>query len=180
MEHYFLAIALLFSSYDEEYSPVFSAIGPTIQVIAIEREILDYREIRYVLTRPEDFKSDLRLLQRRNKELINAPYTSDSARLPERVLVNEFLKFNREYRSNLSALKEIDLVNTETITTTISETDKLYQVWDLIRDCRCEYYYISVRRLALKKLFELIGPNNYYSGQYPPYVPFYRFRRIGE
>src|SRR5262245_32582518 len=55
------------------------------------------------------------------------------------------------------------------------ETDRLYGVWDAARDARCEFYYVTVRRQALKKLKEMIGDNAYALGELPPYVPEWRF-----
>jgi hypothetical protein len=33
----------------------------------------------------------------------------------------------------------------------IRETDTAYRTWDAIRDARCDFYYVSVRRLAAKR-----------------------------
>jgi hypothetical protein len=60
----------------------------------------------------------------------------------------------------------------------LQETDRLYQVWDAVRDARCDYYYVTVRRQALKRLRELIGDEAYYSASFPPCVPFWRFQQI--
>ena len=59
-----------------------------------------------------------------------------------------------------------------------AEVDRLYQIWDTTRDARCEYYYIHVRRGALKKLRDAVGEEAYYSGTLPPHVPVWRFARI--
>jgi hypothetical protein len=56
------------------------------------------------------------------------------------------------------------------------ETDRLYQVWDAVRDARCDYYYVNVRRQALERLRELVGDEAYYSGDLPPCVPLWHFR----
>ena len=58
----------------------------------------------------------------------------------------------------------------------LQETDRLYQVWDKVRDARCPYYYVTVRRQALKQLRELVGEDSYYSGNLPPCVPLWHFR----
>ena len=41
-----------------------------------------------------------------------------------------------------------------TVRSAMKETDRLYHVWDAVRDSRCDYYYVTVRRQALKKLKE--------------------------
>jgi len=145
---------------------------------AFDAEILDERETRYVLTRAEDFESDLKMLQWRYKELTDAPFISDSFRFPDRTVVSELLVSNRGYRNYLEMRKPMELANFWWFHDAMSETDQLYQIWDLVRDARCEYYYVTVRRSALKKLRDLLGDDSYYEGYLPPYVPLWRFARI--
>ena len=58
----------------------------------------------------------------------------------------------------------------------LAETDRLYLVWDAVRDARCDFYYVTVRRQALKKLRDLVGDEAYATGELPPNVPTWRFR----
>jgi hypothetical protein len=60
----------------------------------------------------------------------------------------------------------------------MQETEHLYQVWDTVRDARCDYYYVTVRRQALKKLRKMLGVDDYYFGKLPPPVPLWRFQEI--
>ena len=76
--------------------------------------------------------------------------------------------FNRAYRQHLGLRQPVELARWWDLRTALQETDHLYQVWDNVRDARCEYYYVTVRRQALKKLREMIGENAYYQGQMPP------------
>ena len=39
----------------------------------------------------------------------------------------------------------------------------------------CEYYYVTVRRQALKRLRHMVGHDDYFAGILPPYVPLWRF-----
>ncbi len=55
------------------------------------------------------------------------------------------------------------------------ETDRLYKVWDAVRDARCEFYYVSVRRQALMRLKDMLGEDDYRSTNLPPNVPVWRF-----
>src|SRR5262245_8018610 len=75
-----------------------AAVRPALQKLAVRLEILDPREVRYVLARPEDLPSDLKLLQRRFHDLHAAPPLGDCLRFPDRSLVNDLLTFNRAYR----------------------------------------------------------------------------------
>ena len=83
---------------------------------------------------------------------------------PDRTLINDMLAFNRAYRQHLDNRQAMELSNAWELHEMLLEADRLYQIWDLVRDTRCDYYYVTVRRQALKKLKELIGDQAYYSG----------------
>jgi hypothetical protein len=151
-------------------------VQAALQKLAVEWEILDPRETRYVLARPEDFENDLNLLRRRYQDLKNAPKLNDCQRFPDRGTVNELLAFNRSYRRHLDARQPLEQDRSDGLRAALQETDWLYQVWDAVRDARCEYYYVTVRRQALKRLQTMLGPDSYTAGQLPPFVPLWRFQ----
>jgi hypothetical protein len=159
-------------------SGLFDTIKGPIQSLAVKWEILDPREARYILARQEDFSADLNLLRRRYRELSGAPAVADSRRLPERPLVNDLLAFNRAYRQHIDVRQPLELIHWWELRTALQETDRLYQVWDAVRDARCDYYYVTVRRQALKRLRDLIGEEAYYGANLPPCVPLWQFQRI--
>lgn len=146
--------------------------------LAIEWEILDPRETRHILARQEDFWNDIQELRRRYQELADAPPLADALRFPERAIVNELLVFNRAYRKYLEDRQPIDPVHAHQLRAVQQEVDDLYQIWDAVRDARCDYYYVKVRRQALKRLRELLTPEVYQRGELPPHVPTWRFQRI--
>jgi hypothetical protein len=129
---------------------VYGAVRPALQAVALQWEILDSREVRYVLTRPEEFASDLKLLRQRYRDLAQAPPLRDSTRFPPRSVVSDWLAFNRAYREHLETRQSVDLAHGRDLREVIQETDCLFQVWDTIRDVQCEGYYVTVRRQALK------------------------------
>ncbi len=159
-------------------SPVYTALRRTCQEVAVRWEILDPREVRYILARPEDFTADLNLLRRRYQDLDDAPPLADCLRFPDRDTINEFLAFNRAYRQHLCNRQPLELAHWWELRAAIQETDQLYQIWDTVRDARCDYYYVTVRRQALKKLRQQLGPDAYYKSQLPPHVPLWRFREL--
>jgi hypothetical protein len=179
---YLLALQLLTSpadAIDLHAEPRnYMALRPALQRLSIHWEILDPREVRYVLTRPEDFSSDVNLLRRRYCDLADAPALCDCQRFPGRDVVNELLSFNRAYRQYLGSRQPIDLARWWDFRAALQETDYLYQVWDTLRDARCEYYYVTVRRRALKKLREMLGEEAYFNGELPPHVPLWRFQEL--
>lgn len=178
---FLIIVTLLTSPID---APVPCDLCPTrelrdaMQIVAVQWEILDPREVRYVLTREEDFEADVRLLRRRYHELLGAPSLSDGNRFPERGAISDMLAFNRAYRQSLDSRLAVELVRWWELQEAVQETDRLYAVWDLVRDARCDYYYVTVRRGALKRLRDMVGPELYYSGNMPPYVPLWRFQVI--
>jgi len=180
---YALAVALLTTCPDlPDNAPPPGAdhllsVRQAAQDVATAWEVLDPREGKYVLARPEDFAADLKLLRRRVADLGEAPPLHDAQRFPERALVNDLLAFNRAYRQNVDALRPLDVGHAEELEAVLAEIDHLYQVWDLVRDARCEYYYVTVRRQALKKLRDLLGDEAYSAGALPPHVPVWRFAR---
>ncbi len=179
---YLVAIALLTGAPNTPeplaHTETFVSLHSALQTVAMEWEILDPREVRYVLARPEDFEADLNLLRRRYADLADAPPLSDCERLPDRATINDLLAFNRSYRQHMDACQPVRMAYSWEFRTAIQETDQLYQVWDTARDARCEYYYVTVRRQALKKLRELIGNEAYNTCQMPPYVPLWRFQSV--
>lgn len=157
---------------------LFDTVRLPLQVIAIEWQILDYREVRYVMARRDDFSTDLNLLRRRRIELADAPMVQDAARFPDRTTVQEYLAFNRGYRQHLDVRQPGEPSRYWAIHEALAETDYLYEVWDTVRDCQCAYYYQTVRRQALKKLRGMLGPKDYYAGELPPYVPTWQFTNV--
>lgn len=140
-------------------------------------EVMDERELRYTLVKPEEFLSDLRMLENRVKDLADAPFICDTIILPDRTLVNELLMFNRAHLKYLNDCKQLYHYRKD-IQDAIQETELLYQVWDCVRDARCEYYYVHIRRQALKKLEGFLGPICDPKFQLPPHVPIWRFTHL--
>lgn len=176
---YLLAVTLL-TTPPEAFEPLpdpeqWAELQEALIEIAIEWELLDPRETRYVFARLEDFDDNLNLIRRRYRDLCGAPKLADGARFPDHRVVNEMLCQNRCYRRHLEARQAIDQDRTESLRAALREVDDLYQVWDAVRDARCEYYYVAVRRQALKRLQAMLSEDEYADGQLPPHVPLWRF-----
>ena len=154
------------------------AIWPTMQSIAVQWEIMDPREARYMLNRPGEFAADLKILRRRFADLRDAPPLHDAMGFPDRTLINDLLAFNRAYHMHVDNLQTLELAYWWELRETLQENQRLYEVWDTVRDARCPYYHVTVRREALKKLRCMLGYQAYSSGRLPPHVPIWRFRRI--
>jgi hypothetical protein len=173
-----IAFALLASPPDvlelPEAPKLHPPLAPALRAMALHWELLDPREVGYVLAQADDFAGDLKLLQGRFQELAAAPALAECKRLPSREMAGDLLAFNRTYRDSLTNRLALDMVHADELRAALTETDQLYRIWDMVRDARCEYYYITYRRQALQQLLELVGPQAFYSGQLPPHVPMWR------
>lgn len=155
-----------------------ASVQAALHQAAIELEILDRRETGYVLAKPEDYQDDLDFLRKRRAALADAPLLAESERLPDRRTIGEYIRFNRAFRKTLDTRLIWEADRADLIGEAIRETDRLYSTWDAIRDARCDFQYVTVRRLALKKLRDHIGEKAYEEGEMPPYVPDWRFVRV--
>lgn len=152
-----------------------AVVQASVQKLAIDWEILDPRETRYILARPDEFGIDVNLLRRRYLDLKDVPRLADAQRLPDRHTAADLLQFNRGFRKTLDSRRILETDRTDDWLQVIRETDRLYQVWDAVRDARCDFYYVTVRRQALRKLKDLLGEEDWESAKLPPAVPTWRF-----
>jgi hypothetical protein len=146
-----------------------------LQTQAIRAELLDPREAKYTFSRPEDLAEDLSGLVRRWYALRDAPPAHDAMGWPTRDHCNNMLAFNRQYQQHLEQAKLCYAERSGDIDEAIQQCNACWRTWDLIRDARTEYYYIHVRRAALRDLRQQIGFAAYYSGRLPPIVPLALF-----
>lgn len=145
--------------------------------VGLDLQVLDKREERYMFSKVDEFRSDLNITRRRFHDLANAPFVEESCVLPERSTVNELLVFNRAYKQHLENRLAF-YPHSNDLRDARDETEALYQIWDCVRDATCEYYYIHIRRQALKKLVDILGPDYYIEVRKLPHVPLWRFTYI--
>ncbi len=143
---------------------------PNVLALAAAAEVLDSREKGFVMG--QDLLGDLTILQGRYAEFSRAPLLQEAEMFPDRKLINEMLALNRHCRNQLMERRKIDLVHSEEIILLIQQLDSRYQVWDAIRDSRCDYYYVTVRRQSLALLKDLIGAESFYMGRMPSVLPY--------
>ena len=151
------------------------AIQAAVQQLAVQWEILDKAETKYIFADPKDFAVDLEILRHRYVDLADAPKSADAFRFPDRRVSAEMIQFNRAFRNSLSVRQSAEADRIDDLSEAARETDRLYHVWDAARDARCDYYHVTVRRQALKKLKTMLGDEAYATGSLPPNVPTWRF-----
>lgn len=154
------------------------AVQAALKHTAIEWEILDPRESRYVLVKIEDFQEDLDFLRKRRAELEDAPRIVDALRLPEREAINQGIRFNRAFHKQLETRMTWEADRVGLIREVIEENERLYRIWDALRDAKSDLHYVTTRRIALMRLRDQIGSEAFENAELPPYVPEWRFARI--
>lgn len=156
----------------------FEALAKAGQTVALSQGWMDERETRYTLTRPDDWQADLDTIRRRREELADAPPLSDVHRLPPRDDLIAAIEFNRRFRRRVWERADLELDRSEALREVVAEADLIYAVYDAARDARCEFYYSTVRRQALKRLRNLLGDAAYNRCELPPCVPLWRFNEL--
>jgi hypothetical protein len=120
---------------------------------------------------------DIQLIRLRNRCLHNAPRICEVLNLPSRETAAAFRNFNREFRNRLAERVKSNQGGwqNDELTIVLGEADQQFAVWSAIYEARSDSYYLTVKREALKKLRILIGDEAYYSHNFPPCVPYWRF-----
>src|SRR5262249_32657542 len=166
-----LAVLIAPAGCGEPFSaPEHACVWRTVQEIALSLELLDPREARYVLSRDGDFDAGVPPVRRRAAELRDAPLIADPWRFPPAETACRQLSFNRTFHRNLS-LRRDALGAQPGFDEALAEAERLYKVWDAVRDAASEFYYVSVRRQALAQVRQMIGDDAYHKGQLPPPIP---------
>lgn len=172
-----LAACALLSAPPDAPCPDFhpSRLAPLRQA-ALRLELLDERE--YAPQDPMEWPGHVEMLRCRWRDLHAAPHLSECRRFPDAMTCANFCAENRAFRQHLCNRRDLDVLHREEIDAVIEECDQLYRAWDLIRDSRCSYYYMTVRRQALLDLRNLLGLRAFYRGELPPALPVWRLPRV--
>ena len=188
-----IAMILLFSNDgipQDLVSPNKPEIREACRKIAIEEEWLDEREEVYdindgwkmykIFQNEDNFSDDLIMMQKRRQDLESCPKLSDVYLFYMPIFyIQECKSFNRKH---LDWLESAWLLNTDRrarFRDAIEETKSLYNIYDTLETAKSDNYNVNERRMALKKLKNLIGVKAYYgAAAFPPCVPFWRFTEI--
>lgn len=147
-----------------------------LQTVAECMELFDPRERLYVFRWHFDLVPDVKLVRQRYEWLADAPPACDALRFPERSVIQDCLQANRQQRA--AWIDRQEWTREDWLQPAIDCCDWCYRVYDYARDARCDFYYVHVRRAALKSLREAIGPELYYAGCLPPYLPAHYLLRV--
>lgn len=146
----------------------------------VDSELFDAREARHYFADAQYFLGDLFTLRDRVERLRFAPPVADAGLLPSRDTITELLAKNRLAYEVLQQQRDLLLTSRQRdhASEILRDLDFAYHVLDTARDATCDYYYVGVRREALKKLRDdLLGPDLYYRGVIVPPVGLDSLRR---
>lgn len=146
-----------------------SKLPAAAQIIAVALELADPRELPVTLAE----------LHERAKALANAPPLSDHIRFPPRSVASTYCALNREWVRTVEQIAAITMIDHCAVIEGKLEADRLYDVWDAVRDAAGEHCIVTYRRAALARLRDLIGHENYAAGLLPPPVPLHRVQQVG-
>jgi hypothetical protein len=143
-----------------------------VKLIAVQLELLDWREGGYTFTKLEDFKHDLSSLQDRYRDLKDVPPVVFANSLPPKNICQQLYVINCEYQRYLR--QEIDspfTLNKDLLIEALRKTERLGQTFVEARDIGSDIYYIHLRRKSLKTLINLVGEENLSRGILPNPIP---------
>jgi len=120
----------------------------------------------------QNYGSDLCWCQCRQRELYDAPPAEDRFRLPPRKVIGSYLEMNYHYTEWAS--NQYGLADYFAVEASIADANQLREFWTAALEARTNIH----PRAALKKMRIAIGESAYYNGEWPPWVPTWRFRQI--
>jgi hypothetical protein len=140
--------------------------------VSLALELADPRE-SWARHRPDGFAWEVECVRRRSEQLAGAPPLSDHYLwLAAAGVADDLRAFNRVQRGHLAALCDSGLAGHRRgdVEAQLAELDALDEAWGCAQGCACREAYVTTRRLALARLRELVGPENYLRGTMPPPV----------
>jgi hypothetical protein len=146
-----------------------------IHRVAIDWEIMDQREKKYLVVNQRDLQDDVDNLRQRWSDLQGAPKIADATRFPDRNIINRMIEENRAVRRDIDQRQYLETDRASGFRSAMYEIDEIHEVWTTLQRAKCEIFYVDVRRKALKKLLNLLGTEAYAAAILPPPVPTWRF-----
>jgi len=149
------------------------AMWQSLKRIALRTEVVGPDE-RWI----DDYRSELNYVRRHTRELREAPSLGDALSLPPSSVSREGRCFNLNYQRNLELRRNLALHRQEELDEALQDAKHLATIWALVDTAACSSQSWVCRRMALMRLREMLGPDAYYSGTIPPYVPLWRFEMM--
>jgi hypothetical protein len=165
-----LALLLLVSNHPADR---LAFVRGEMAVICLAAEIMDVRECRYMFAKADDFGVDLESMRQRWRDLYDAPRLDECYLFPERQISGVMIELNRDNKRYVQSVRDL-YPHVNTLAELLVDIEDRYRIWDAARDCRTEFYYVHIRRAALKKLRILLGRDDFDRGVLPFAIPTWR------
>jgi DNA-directed RNA polymerase specialized sigma24 family protein len=131
-----------------------------------------------LLSQPEQcnggWLSKCRWARRHYWACLEAPSVYDMAVLPPRAAVQEQQRFSCGYREFLNKEWAICPWHRAAVEEALGDLDAIDKAWAIMEEIY-RATWSATQREALKKLRNIVGPEAYYAGAWPPPVPLWRF-----
>jgi hypothetical protein len=110
------------------------AVSEAVQTVAMSWKILDAGERKYIFADVKDFQIDIDILRGRVLDYAIMPRFDERRRFPDRRTCAAAPEFNRAYLAHLESIVMTNRDQADEIQDAIVETDRLYRVWEALRD----------------------------------------------
>lgn len=110
--------------------------------------------------------------------LVEADLNRELSRWPGRDYCSSQMAFNEKYESWLKANWPLHPGQKEWFADAFSETKRIYNIYDWLRDAGNRNANLSYRIEALGVFRNLIGEEAWCDGRVPPAVPLWRFSEV--
>lgn len=144
-----------------------------LKEVSIDLQILDPLQVRHFFSASS--LEALDILRQNYISLMGQPKAEQLKFIPHRTRIQEGLAFNRIYNDRLELYLKSNPDWEEKILPVIQENKRLRMFWEYMHGAATDFQYIPVRRMNLKRAIDMIGEEDFYNNNYPPFVPIWRF-----
>src|SRR5262245_40551893 len=116
--------------------------------VAIDWEIMDQREKKFLIVNQKDLQDDVDRLRTRYVDLAGAPKAIDAVRFPDKSIINQMIAENRSLRRDIDQRRHLETDRASGFRSAMFEIDELHEVWTTLLQAKNELYYVDVRRKA--------------------------------
>lgn len=146
-----------------------------IHRVAIDWEIMDPREKKFIVTSAAGLENDIDVLRRRYVLLDGAPMSVDASRFPATHIIQRHIEENRNLKSVIENRIHLDSDRASGFRLALIELDEIHHAWCTLQYAKSAWNYTHIRRAELKRLLGVLGREDYASAKMPPATPEWRF-----
>lgn len=149
-------------------------LADALRVAAVASEIMSAAETPLYFNDPTKFQAQLDAIRTRRLLTDGAPPLVELDRLPCVERCAEVLRFNEEYRRQLTIRCYAEPERADVLLRARAEAAECYRVWEVVRDAAWDQYSPAHRRQCMRRLRDMLGAA--YDGPiHPPIAPEWAF-----